>query len=59
MTPDERERMAILCERIATEQDPKKFDQLIQDLNDLLERKHERIHPEHKTNPDKKPSMQY
>jgi hypothetical protein len=50
MTPDERERMATLCERIATEQDPKKFDELIKDLNDLLELKHQRIHPEHKTN---------
>jgi hypothetical protein len=48
MTPDERERMAILCERIAKEQDPKKFDELIRDLNDLLELKHQRIHPEHK-----------
>jgi hypothetical protein len=48
MTPDERERMAILCERIATEQDPTKFDDLVQDLNDLLEAKHGRIHPEHK-----------
>lgn len=53
MTPAERERMAILCERIATEQDPKTFDKLVQDLNDLLELKHEQIHPEHSTNSTK------
>jgi len=49
MTPDERERMAILCQRIATEQNPESFDKLVQELNDLLEIKHRRIHPEHKT----------
>jgi hypothetical protein len=48
MTPDERERMAILCERIATAQDPDQFDKLVEELNDLLELKHARIHPEHK-----------
>jgi len=40
--------MAILCERIATEQDGEKFDKLVEELNDLLELKHKRIHPEHK-----------
>lgn len=49
MTPDERESTAILCERIATEQDPEKFDKLVEELNDLLELKHKRIHPEHKS----------
>lgn len=48
VTPDEREKMAILCERIAKERDPQKFDKFVQQLMDLLELKHERIHPEHK-----------
>ncbi len=48
MTPEERERMNRICLRIQTEQDPKVFDQLVRELNDLLEEKHARIHPEHK-----------
>ncbi|MFZ0419940.1 MAG: hypothetical protein WAM04_17705 [Candidatus Sulfotelmatobacter sp.] len=43
MTPDERERMAILCERIAKEQDSKKFMELVRQLNELLEAKERRI----------------
>ena len=49
MTPEEREKMNDLCQRIQTEKDPETFDRLVQELNDLLELKHERIHPEHKT----------
>jgi|HubBroStandDraft_1064217.scaffolds.fasta_scaffold156222_2 hypothetical protein len=46
MTPDERERMQILCERIAIEKDQKKFGDLVQELNDLLDRKSHRLdHP--------------
>ena len=37
MTPDERERMAILCEQIAKEQDHEKFTALVQELSNLLE----------------------
>ena len=48
MTPEEREKMNALCERIAVEKVPEKFDELVRELNDLLEQKHERIHPEHK-----------
>jgi hypothetical protein len=48
MTPDERERMNELCKRIVDEQDPQTFDRLVVGLNDLLEGKHRRIHPEHK-----------
>jgi hypothetical protein len=48
MTPDERERLNWLCSRIADEKDPILFDQYVEELNDLLEAKHERIHPEHK-----------
>ena len=35
--------MAVLCERIATEQDPDKFTQLVDQLNELLDRKDERL----------------
>ena len=48
MTPEERERMMYLCQLIAVEKDPTVFDQLVLELNELLERKHQRIHPEHK-----------
>jgi hypothetical protein len=43
MTPDERERMNILCERIAKEQDHTKFVKLVQELNDLLDHKEQRL----------------
>ena len=43
MTPDERERMAILCERIAKEQDRMKFAEFVQQLNDLLDTKDRRL----------------
>ena len=39
MNPDEREQMAILCQRIAVEQDRNKFTELVDQLNELLERK--------------------
>jgi hypothetical protein len=48
MTPEETERMYQLCAQI--KKDPKKFDALVRELNDLLEQKHERIHPGHKSN---------
>ena len=51
MTPDERERMNWLCLRIQEEKDPETFDALVQELNDLMEAKHERIHPKHKKQP--------
>jgi len=43
MTPDERERMAIPCERIAKEQDFKKFTELVEQLNQLLSGKERRL----------------
>lgn len=43
MTPDERERMAILCERIAKEQDRHKFAELVEQLNNLLDQKDQRL----------------
>lgn len=48
MTADERERMDWLCQRIQAEKNPEIFDELVKDLNDLLEIKHGRIHPEHR-----------
>lgn len=43
MTPDERERMHSLCEKIAKEQNHEQFSKLVQELNDLLERKEHRL----------------
>ena len=43
MTPDERDRMYTLCQKIATEKDQSKFVRLIHELNDLLERKERRL----------------
>jgi hypothetical protein len=51
MTPEERERMNYLCQRIQEEKDPKIFDELVRELDELMEAKHERIHPEHRTKP--------
>lgn len=47
MTPDERESMAILCQKIAVEQDRIRFTELVDELNKLLERKEARL--EHNT----------
>ena len=43
MTPEERERMHVLCERIAKEQNHDKFAKLVQELNDLLDHKEQRL----------------
>jgi hypothetical protein len=43
MTPEERERMHSLCERIAKEHDHDKFVKLVQELNDLLDHKEQRL----------------
>jgi hypothetical protein len=51
MTPDERERMAILCERIAKEQDRDKFTDFVEQLNALLDHKDRRLR--NKTRPVK------
>ena len=48
MTPDERERMALLCQRIATEQDRDNFTQLVRELNDLLSAKDHRLEDKEK-----------
>jgi hypothetical protein len=43
MTPMEREHMDRLCERIQVEKDPKVFTILVDELNELLDRTHQRI----------------
>ena len=43
MRPEERERMYELCALIEMEKDHKKFLQLINELNDLLERKEQSL----------------
>lgn len=43
MTPEERERMTSLCQRIATEQNRDEFTQLVKQLNDLLSVKDHRL----------------
>jgi hypothetical protein len=43
MTPDEREKMHILCQRIAVEKDRQKFTELVDQLNELLEQKEARL----------------
>jgi hypothetical protein len=52
MTPEERDKMNELCEQIQIEKNPEIFDQLVRELDDLLEIRHQRIHPEHKTKAD-------
>jgi hypothetical protein len=43
MTPEERERMNWLCKQIQDETDPKRFGQLIAELNEVLAAKEDRI----------------
>jgi hypothetical protein len=40
MTQDEREQMDRLCRSIQTEKDPRRFTELVTQLNDLLEQMH-------------------
>jgi hypothetical protein len=46
MTPEERELMNKVCQQIAVEKDPKTFDELVHQLNELLEKKEHRLKPE-------------
>jgi hypothetical protein len=43
LTPEERERMFYLCQRIAVEKDHKIFSELVAELNELLNRKDQRL----------------
>jgi len=45
MKREELEHMKRLCRKIEVEKDQKKFLQLVQDLNDLLEGKAHRLEP--------------
>ena len=51
MRPEERERMYELCALIEKERDHHKFLQLINELNDLLERKEQTLTDNKKTAP--------
>jgi hypothetical protein len=52
MTPEEVERMKVLCQQIETEKNHSRFSQLITELNELLERKNRRLdHPHLPTEP--------
>jgi hypothetical protein len=43
MTAEERQQLNSLCLRIQDEKDPDRFSQLVQQLNDLLQRKEHRL----------------
>jgi hypothetical protein len=49
MTPETRERMNSVCRRIQEEQDPVTFYKLINELNDLLAEKGDRLTATQKT----------
>ena len=48
MTPEERGRFEWLCKKIQVEDDPDRFYEYVRELKELLDAKHQRIHPEHK-----------
>lgn len=43
MTPEERERIAVIVSKIETEKDKAKFIALVQELNRLLDAKEKRL----------------
>jgi hypothetical protein len=57
MTPEEQAHMQFLCERIAKEQDQKQFVKLVQELNDLLDRKTQRLDIPARTRPRTTPAQ--
>ena len=46
MTPEERELMNQLCQRIQTEKNTRRFTALVEQLNELLEQAHHELEPE-------------
>ncbi len=46
MTPDERERMNLLCTLIQHERDLKRYRELVTELNELVGRKDKRLEEE-------------
>jgi hypothetical protein len=51
MTPEERWRFNDLCNKVQIEQDPKKFDEYVRELNELLEAKERRFKEDAKKDP--------
>ena len=51
MTPEEKERLDWLCKQIQVEQDQKKFSELCNELNELLEEKQNRLTEKQKNSP--------
>jgi hypothetical protein len=43
VTPEDREQMNLLCQRIQNEMDPKKFGGLVNELDQLLSTQEERL----------------
>ena len=56
MTSQQRERMNQLCSKMANEQNPARFHQLVVELNALLEEKSQRLEGNLKT--DAEPSAE-
>jgi hypothetical protein len=56
MNQEERQQMNRLCQRIQIEKDPKVFMQLVEQLNELLERKEKRLEQNSANSPDRSPS---
>jgi hypothetical protein len=48
MQGEKKERWMELAEKVASEQDPQKFDELVKELNRLLTEKDDRLHPKPK-----------
>jgi len=48
MTPEERERMNLLCSALPTRKTPHIFDQLVKEPGELLEARHDRMQLERK-----------
>lgn len=51
MTPEERQRMNQLCAQIQDEKDPSKFSALVEELNELLEKKERRFREDGRKDP--------
>jgi DNA replication initiation complex subunit (GINS family) len=52
MTPEERRLVDNLCKRIADEKDPFIFHQLVQQLDEVLARKKQRLQKQERSTPD-------
>jgi len=43
MTPEEKLKLDDICRKVIAEKDPKIFDELVKQMNDLLEQKYGRL----------------